>query len=123
MRVLICGGRHFDDDGLIKSELSKLHETIPIDVLIHGGLPTIGTSAENWARRNGVHLVRYPANFSLGKQGDVLRDRFMLEDGRADMLLVFPGGRRTAELRNHARRTDLQIFEVARETQGLAAAA
>ena len=104
MRLLICGGRHFDNAARIEAELSALHVASFISVIIHGGLPGIGGAAEAWARRNKVHVIRYPANFSLGKSGDATRDEFMLADSRAEMLLVFPGGRRTAELLREARR-------------------
>lgn len=98
MRLLICGGRHFDDAIKVENELSLLHARAPISVLIHGGMPGIGMPAEGWARRNNVHLVRYPANWSMGKCGDTMRDRFMLADSRPDGLLAFPGGRRTDQL-------------------------
>lgn len=107
MRLLVCGGRHFDDPALVEAELTALHAERPIWVVIHGGLPLIGMPVESWARRNKVHVVRYPANFSLGKRGDSLRDAFMLGDSRADMLLVFPGGRRTAELLREAERSQV----------------
>mgnify|MGYP001594148271 FL=1 len=104
MRLLVCGGRHFDDAVLVEGELQAFHAASPISVLIHGGLPGIGIPLESWARRNKVHVIRYPANFSLGKSGDATRDEFMLADSRAEMLLVFPGGRRTAELLREAGR-------------------
>lgn len=102
MRLLICGGRHFDDSMMVESELSHFHAQTPVSVLIHGGLPGLGVPAEAWARRNGVRLIRYPANFSLGKRGDFERDDFMLEDSRPEALLAFPGGGRTAKLLGRA---------------------
>lgn len=110
MRLLVCGGRHFDDAVLVEAELTAFHAATPISVVIHGGLPCIGMPVESWARRNKVHVVRYPANFSLGKSGDSLRDAFMLGDSRADMLLIFPGGRRTAELLREAERKQVPVI-------------
>jgi|CXWL01.1.fsa_nt_gi hypothetical protein len=110
MRLLMSGGRHFEDSVLVEGALSAIHRRAPITVLIHGGTPGLGAPAESWARRNAVHLVRYPANFSLGKRGDFERDRFMLEDGRPQALLAFPGGRRTAELCQSARRRGTSII-------------
>ncbi len=110
MRLLICGGRHFHDAARIDSELSSLHAATPIRVIIHGGLPGIGAPAEAWARRNNVHVIRYPANFSQGKSGDFTRDRFMLADSRAEALLAFPGGRRTGELVRQAITNRLRVM-------------
>ena len=112
MRLLICGGRHFDDAALVEIELASVHAETPVSVMIHGGLPGIGFPAEAWARRNNVHVIRYPANFSLGKVGDSTRDLFMLEDSRPETLLVFPGGRRTSELLREAGWKDLRVMDV-----------
>lgn len=110
MRLLVCGGRHFDDAALVEGGLTAFHTASPISVVIHGGLPGIGMPLESWARRNAIHVIRYPANFTLGKRGDSTRDEFMLADSRPDMLLVFPGGRRTAELLHEANRTQVPVM-------------
>lgn len=126
MRLLVCGGRHFDDGELVEVALTALHAAVPIKVLIHGGLPKIGAPLECWARRNQVHVVRYPANYSLGKRGDFVRDDFMLGDSRADAVLALPGGRRTAELCDRAARCGLPVIDSAcsvNEANALAVAA
>ncbi len=110
MRLLISGGRHFDDAAVILSELNRIHAEYPVTVLIHGGLPALGSSAEDWARQNDIHIVRYPANWSLlGKQADAKRNRFMLEDSRPDALLAFPGGRHLQELVQQARAQNIPV--------------
>jgi hypothetical protein len=68
-----------------------LHWRIPITVLIHGGVSGAGAIAEAWARRNRVAVVRYPPNWER-------RNDFMLADSRPDHVIVFPGGRNTADL-------------------------
>ncbi|QCI66986.1 DUF2493 domain-containing protein [Phreatobacter stygius] len=104
MRVLICGGRHYDDAAAIRRELDRLHGGQPIGVLIHGGLAAIGNAAEAWAREHNVHVVRYPPNWTLlGNRAEARRNAFMLEDSRPDVLLAFPGGRDTADLVRLAR--------------------
>jgi hypothetical protein len=43
--------------------------------------------------------VRYPPNWQcLGKRAERLRNDFMLADSRPDFVVVFPGGRDTADL-------------------------
>ncbi|QND50458.1 DUF2493 domain-containing protein (plasmid) [Phyllobacterium sp. 628] len=110
MRLLISGGRHFDDAAAILGELNRIHAEYPITVLIHGGLPTIGSVAEDWARQNDVHIIRYPANWSLlGKQADTKRNLFMLGDSRPDALLAFPGGRHVHELVQQAQERHIPV--------------
>lgn len=111
MRLLICGGRHYDDAATICRELDRLHGGQPIDVLIHGGLVAIGTVAEAWARQHNVHVVRYPPNWTLlGAKAEARRNAFMLADSRPDFLLAFPGGRDTADLVRMARAAGLPVW-------------
>ena len=99
MRLLVCGGRHYDDADAVRGELDRLHRDQPLTVLVHGGLAGIGTAAEAWARARNVHVVRYPPNWTLlGSKAEAHRNAFMLADSRPDMVLAFPGGRDTLEL-------------------------
>ncbi len=110
MRLLVSGGRHFANESAIERSLDAVHRDHSVSVLIHGGLTGIGPACEGWARRNDVHLIRYPANWSMGKCGDFIRDDFMLSDCRADLLLVFPGGRRTTDMVREAQRMNLRVI-------------
>jgi hypothetical protein len=99
MRVLVGGGRHFEDAEMVHQELVRQHWRKPISVLIHGSVTGVGIAAEAWARSSGTPVVRYPPNWKLyGKKAEGLRDAFMIEDSRPDLVLAFPGGRHTADL-------------------------
>ncbi|WP_296474912.1 DUF2493 domain-containing protein [Roseinatronobacter sp.] len=99
MRLIIAGGRHLDDVALIRCALARAHSIRPITVLIHGGNGALGVTAEDWAREMRLHVVRYPANWrEFGKRAEAIRNAFMLEDSRPDMLLALPGGNDTADL-------------------------
>lgn len=112
MRLLICGGRHYDDADTIRRELDAAHGIEPLTVLIHGGLAGIGTAAEAWAREHNVHVVRYPPNWTLlGNKAEAHRNAFMLTDSRPGMIIAFPGGRDTAELVRMARAAGLPVLQ------------
>jgi NADPH:quinone reductase-like Zn-dependent oxidoreductase len=99
MRLIIAGGRHLDDIALIRSALVRSHAIEPLTVLIHGGNGALGITAEDWAREMRLHVVRYPANWrEFGKRAEAIRNAFMLEASRPDMLLALPGGNDTADL-------------------------
>jgi SLOG family YspA-like protein len=99
MRLLVCGGRHFEDAETVHRELTRLHWQKPISVLIHGSVTGVGIAAEAWARRYGIAVVRYPPNWELyGKKAEGLRSDFMLGDSRPALVVAFPGGRHTADL-------------------------
>ncbi len=111
MRLIIAGGRHLDDVTLIRSALSRAHSLRPVTVLIHGGNGALGIIAEDWAREMRLHVVRYPANWrEFGKRAEAIRNAFMLEDSRPDMLLALPGGNDTADLIANATRLGLPVI-------------
>ncbi|MGY6697759.1 MAG: DUF2493 domain-containing protein [Roseinatronobacter sp.] len=99
MRLIITGGRHLDDVVLIRRALTRVHALRPITVLIHGGSGALGITAEDWAREMRLHVLRYPANWrEFGKRAEAIRNSFMLQDSRPDIVLALPGGVDTADL-------------------------
>ena len=113
MRLLVCAGRHFHDARLVEAELARLHACYTITAVIHGGHATLGPRIEAWARSNLVHVIRYPATWQhLGKKAEIVRNDFMLEDGRADMLLALPGGRHTQDLVARAAARGVRVLRV-----------
>jgi hypothetical protein len=58
--------------------------------------------------------VRYPPNWeSFGRRAEKLRNDFMLADSRPDFVIVFPGGRDTADLAAKAVAVGIKIVRVA----------
>lgn len=113
MRVLICAGRFYADGNTLTRILDLYHQSQPISVLIHGGHQSLGGIIEGWAREANVHLVRYPANWSMhGKYAERHRNLFMLEDSQPDTLLAFPGGEDTAECIRLAKSAGVNIIEI-----------
>jgi hypothetical protein len=49
MRVLVCGGRDFDDLPLLGDALERVHAWHVITLLIHGGAQGADTAAHHWA--------------------------------------------------------------------------
>jgi hypothetical protein len=113
MRVLVVGGRHFEDADKVHRELVRLNWQKPIGVLIHGSVTGVGIAAEAWARSNGTPVVRYPPNWTLyGKKAEGLRNAFMIGDSRPDLVLAFPGGRHTADLIQKAIEAKIAVLAV-----------
>jgi len=111
MRVLICAGRNYADTGCCRKALDDVQRQRPIRVLIHGGSQFLGGEIESWAREHGADLVRYPANWQVhGKQAERLRNLFMLNDSRPELLLALPGGDDTEELLARARGAGIPVL-------------
>jgi hypothetical protein len=95
MRVLVCGGRDFEDAEMVRDVLAGL----PISVLIEGGAQGADRLAREYADRLGLNRVTYRAEWArLGRAAGVLRNWKMLADGKPDLVVAFPGGRGTADM-------------------------
>lgn len=94
MRVLVCGGRGFEEWSKVHRLLTEAKPT----VVIQGGAPGADRLAAKWADINGIPLVTYPALWKQGKKAGPMRNAFMLADSRPDLVIAFPGGDGTADM-------------------------
>lgn len=110
MRVLVCGGRYFDDANTVYSFLDGLD----VNVLITGGASGADTLAWEWGFDRGVptNLV-FPADWDrYGKKAGYLRNKEMLEDGRPDLVIAFPGDKGTAMMVRLAEEAGVKVIKV-----------
>ena len=114
MRVLVCGGRDFNDRQLLAQTLADLHLTKRIEVIIHGCAMGADTIAGWWARFAGVEELRFPADWRTHKKAaGPIRNTEMLREGRPDLVVAFHGGRGTADMVKKARASGVRVIEVA----------
>jgi hypothetical protein len=100
VRVLVCGGRDFEDAEMVRDVLSVL----PISALIEGGARGADRLAREYAKSRAIPLQSYRAEWDrLGRAAGPLRNRKMLVEGRPDLVVAFPGGRGTADMVQQAR--------------------
>lgn len=100
MRVLVCGGRDFVDRKFLEEVLDDLNTRRgPFEVVIHGGARGADTLAGLWAKRRGVPIELYPADWGRhGRSAGPVRNAEMLTRGRPDLIIAFPGGAGTADM-------------------------
>lgn len=127
MRILVCGGRDFDDYPLLNSTLNdicdefnlwftpdKYMNCLPkIECLIHGGAKGADMWADYWAVHNWVPILEFKANWDLhGKSAGPIRNKQMLDEGKPDLVIAFPGGRGTANMIQQARKAGVKVREI-----------
>ena len=100
-RVLVCGGRDFGKEAkerwFVQDYLDIQHLDRPITHLIQGGARGVDEEAKSWAETNNLPNTEYPANWGLyGKSAGYKRNVQMLEGGKPDLVIAFPGGKGTA---------------------------
>lgn len=126
MRVLICGGRDFTGWKQFRNRLEEIaYERFPRSpedelgnflyevVIIHGGAKGADSLADRWAVWNLCPVEAFPADWEgYGRPAGVIRNQRMLDEGRPDLVIAFPGGRGTADMVWRARKASIKVIEV-----------
>jgi hypothetical protein len=122
MKILVCGGREFDDFILAEKVLNKINNDLPIDLLIQGGQRTwdklhskwIGADwlASEWARKYQIPFVNEPALWDAeGKAAGPIRNSRMIEKWEPDVVLALPGGYGTQDMIKKGKRAGLKVID------------
>jgi hypothetical protein len=116
MIVLVCGGRNFQDDKLLRRTLDFVHRAMPITKLIHGGARGADTLAGRWAWAKGIPVEVFVADWDrYGKKAGSIRNGEMLEVGKPHAVIAFEGGRGTEDMCSKADVAGVHVLEVVRE--------
>jgi predicted Rossmann-fold nucleotide-binding protein len=111
-RVLVCGGRDYQDWRTVADALRRLHESSPIGLVIHGCDPGAATLAVRWARLAGVPTSGFDADFqSHGPAAERIRNARMIVESKPDLVIAFPGGEGTTDLVSRARAAGVPVEE------------
>ena len=80
-RMIVAGGRTFQDYNLLCSNLDRITAEIPGKIeLISGHAPGADTLGERYAREHKMRLRVFPARWDLyGKAAGVLRNQQMID--------------------------------------------
>lgn len=124
MRVLVCGGRDYSETDvwnwleynakdMIAHALGD-YSSFPIDVLIHGGAKGADKGAEKWGKSEPkCRVIEFKANWNKhGKAAGPIRNQQMLDEGKPDVVIAFPGGKGTADMIKRARFSGVEVIEV-----------
>jgi len=91
--ILVTGGRKFKKRSILYLALDELllqHKEVEI---IHGGATGADTLAGEWAYSRNMPVRIYLADWdSYGRAAGPIRNKEMLEDGKPDLVVAFPGG-------------------------------
>lgn len=125
MRVLVCGGRDYADVEQFVSVVKPLKEqyTWPYDPcgrsarcymeIVSGMAPGADSLAARFARAYHLKLHEFPADWTLGRKAGPIRNQRMIDEGKPDLVVAFPGGRGTADMVSRARKAGIRVVEVA----------
>ena len=122
MRILVCGGRNYYKYSVVKDTLEDLLpvEETPV-VIIAGGAGGADFLAKVFALDEygdcvSIGYEEYPADWKLfGKRAGMLRNQQMLDEGKPNLVVAFPGGSGTTDMVKRAKNAGVKVMEVNRE--------
>jgi len=108
--VLVCGGRDYSDRKRLFEVLDAHHAASPIEVLIEGGANGADRLAASWADLNYVAKMTFPADWiTHGRAAGPIRNKQMLDEGKPDLVLAFPGGNGTQNMIRQAQKAGVTV--------------
>ena len=114
MRIIVCGGRDFNDEAFVFAALDHFHKKHPIKLLIEGGQTGSDTLASNWAKSRGIlgatFYVCDAAWKNIGGKAGPIRNGLML-CMEPDALIAFPGGKGTKNMVEQAESKSVRIWQ------------
>ncbi len=115
--ILICGGRNYSQAAVWNWLESTLYAELPpssrVTKVVHGGASGADKGGANWGLSENAKVICYAANWKrFGKRAGPLRNQRMLDEGKPDFVVAFPGGRGTADMVRRAQTAGVPVIEV-----------
>jgi len=111
LRVLICGGRDYADRDALHEVLDRLHAERQFALVISGGAHGADAMAHDWAISRGIAAEVYMAEWArFGRKAGPLRNLRMLQEGKPNLVVAFPGGRGTANMVGQANSAGIEVI-------------
>jgi YspA, cpYpsA-related SLOG family len=123
MRVLVCGGRYFQNVVRLWRVLDAFHAKHTIAGVIEGGSDAVAGEyygadywARMWAKAHGIPSMTEFADWDqFGRWAGPKRNKEMIDKYDPEAVIAFPGGAGTANMIKQARAAGIDVHEVADE--------
>lgn len=113
--VLVCGGRDYENRSRVYAVLEQLARERHISLVIQGGARGADTLALAWAAGHSIQRKTFHADWhAYGKAAGPMRNQQMLDEGKPNLVVAFPGGHGTADMVARARAAGIEIVEIDR---------
>ncbi len=111
MKVIIAGGRDYIPTLEHEKKIVEILLSIGATEIVSGNARGADAFGEMIAKRYGIYLSTFPANWNLlGKSAGPVRNEQMAD--YADAVILLKGGRGTEDMRKRSIAHGLQIFEI-----------
>ena len=123
MRVLVYGGREWDDQETMDRVLDTLHEQYGFTEVIEGGQVSYDKAnfehmwgadyqARQWATGRRINIRTFMARWRQeGLAAGPIRNQRMIDEGKPEIAVHFPGGRGTTDMSRRLEAAGIQIID------------
>ena len=114
-RALICGGRDWKQTERTFEALDRYHQDHPIAVVIHGAARGADSLADQWAKSRNIPTLPFPvspAEWRRSRSAGHQRNQKMLEQGQPSVVIAFPGGPGTRNMKQKAQAAGVPVVEL-----------
>lgn len=113
MKVLVCGGREFDDWRMLNDALRQVHRLREITCIIQGEAKGADFLGRVWAKYMNIPCEPYPADWKThGRAAGAIRNQQMIDEGEPQYAVAFPGGVGTADMIERLQRARVPVWVV-----------
>lgn len=112
MKVLVTGGRTFNDRDWLWAGLDLLNSMHPITEIIEGGAPGADVRAGEWAYHREVRCTVVPAQWEKHGRGAGFIRNGEMAALKPDYVLACPGGKGTAHMVEVATAAKLRVIHL-----------
>lgn len=111
MRILVCGGRDYLDWTNVEYVLCEYEAENP--TIIQGGAKGADFLAKVWAFEYDTPCLEFPADWKKhGRGAGSIRNQQMLDEGKPELVIAFPGGTGTADMVRRSKKAGVEVIEV-----------
>ena len=115
MRIAVTGGRNYNNKKIMNEALDYVLNTYPDFILIVGCARGADKLARQWAEDHKFPIERKEVYYAewdkYPKAAGAIRNKRMLDSG-IDILLAFPGGNGTENMKKICRDKNIYVIEI-----------
>ena len=120
IRILVCGSRDFNKGAYTEAQVHAKLDAIRNSYLgqryvtvIQGWGDGVDLAAAGWAETRCIPFFSFPAEWKkYSKLAGPFRNELMLTIGKPDIIVAFPGGNGTKDMKTRAERRGIEIIEI-----------
>jgi hypothetical protein len=111
MRAVVFGGRDYQDRVRLFYELDRIGELFDISCVISGMAAGADSLAISWASKWDLQVVLFPADWKKhGGSAGAIRNQQMIDEGKPDLAVAFPGGNGTADMLRRCKKASIRTI-------------